>query len=148
MNREQAAIFIDESNAIENIHRPATEQEVDEFMRFMSLRYIAIVDLQKFVRIYQPDAELREKVDIDVYVGFHKPPIGGPDISRQLNRILDKVNHRDISIYDTHRAYEELHPFTDGNGRSGRMLWMWQMRSAPLGFLHTFYYQSLDGGPR
>ena len=37
------------------------------------------------------------------------------------------------------------HPFTDGNGRSGRALWLWQMNNhAPFGFLHTFYYQTLE----
>jgi len=24
------------------------------------------------------------------------------------------------------------------------MLWLWMMQEAPLGFLHTFYYQTLD----
>lgn len=46
--------------------------------------------------------------------------------------------------WEVHIAYEMLHPFTDGNGRSGRMLWAWQMRNFPLDFLHTFYYQTLN----
>jgi Fic family protein len=36
----------------------------------------------------------------------------------------------------------------DGNGRSGRAIWLWQMLrqegGAPLGFLHHFYYQTLE----
>ena len=50
--------------------------------------------------------------------------------------------------WQTHNDYENLHPFTDGNGRSGRMLWAWQMRNdddaMARGFLHTFYYQTLS----
>ncbi len=55
--------------------------------------------------------------------------------------------------YISHVAYENLHPFTDGNGRSGRALWLWQMMhgtmrqvnmARDLGFLHTFYYQTLN----
>jgi hypothetical protein len=40
-------------------------------------------------------------------------------------------------------------PTTDGNGRSGRALWLWCMRGrAPLGFLHQFYYQTLGAAER
>ena len=42
----------------------------------------------------------------------------------------------------------------DGNGRSGRILWAWQMiehninPGLSLGFLHTFYYQALSAWER
>ena len=46
-------------------------------------------------------------------------------------------------------AYEMLHPFMDGNGRSGRALWAWMMLRLgqdpfALLFLHRFYYQTLE----
>lgn len=60
----------------------------------------------------------------------------------------DDVNNsgRD-GAYRCHVVYETLHPFTDGNGRSGRAVWLRQMGwivRAPLGFLHHFYYQTLQ----
>ena len=51
---------------------------------------------------------------------------------------------RALGACETHVRYELLHPFLDGNGRSGRALWLWLMGQAPLGFLHTFYYQTLS----
>ena len=62
------------------------------------------------------------------------------------SRLIDN----DATPYDIHRRYETLHPFMDGNGRSGRILWAWQMihhdirPGLSLGFLHAFYYQTLD----
>ena len=134
--------FITESNAIEGIQRPPTDAEIAEYERFMNLRIINILDLEKFVSVYQPNERLRDKVGTDVMIGYHRPPRGGPRIFSDLRALLTSLEYR--TPYENHQAYEELHPFTDGNGRSGRMLWMWQMKKAPLGFLHTWYYQSLD----
>ena len=55
------------------------------------------------------------------------------------------------SPYDVHCEYEDLHPFMDGNGRTGRALLAWMMirrkgweSTFALPFLHRWYYQSLD----
>ena len=66
-----------------------------------------------------------------------------------LGEILADAVDECSSAYVLHCRYESLHPFTDGNGRSGRALWLWMMggiEEAPLGFLHTWYYQSLEAG--
>lgn len=136
--------FIKESNAIEGIHREPTEAEIAEYDRFMALEKVTIGDLKKFVKVYQPDALLRNKYGLDVRVGGYYPPRGDNNMESWLNEILDDIGIQ--TAWKIHNRYESLHPFTDGNGRSGRMLWMWQMREAPLGFLHTFYYQTLSEG--
>ncbi len=135
--------FIAESNRIEGIHRPPTEQEVAEYRRFMALDYITVEALQAFVRVYQPGAVLRDRAGLDVRVGPHVPIAGGPAVRSSLEELLSEM--REMSPYEVHCEYETIHPFTDGNGRSGRMLWAWQMREFPLGFLHHFYYQALQG---
>jgi len=61
-----------------------------------------------------------------------------------LENILVLAHYDRTHAFEVHLDYEHLHPFTDGNGRSARMLWAWQMREFPLGFLHTFYYQALS----
>ncbi len=85
-------------------------------------------------------------------IGGRIPQRGGPEIRTQLENLLTRalqsasglISIADANAFNVHIAYEHLHPFTDGNGRSGRMLWAWQLQRFPLGFLHTFYYQTLS----
>jgi len=139
------ATFVEESNFIEGIYRESTEAELLMMTSFIDLEVVTVDTLVAFVQVHQPDAKLRLNGEM-VYVGGHTPPPGGQNILYALQNILDKVNAGTLTPYTAHVEYEMLHPFTDCNGRSGRALWLWMMNgSAPLGFLHTFYYQTLDG---
>lgn len=142
------ADFIAESNLIEGIVRDPTAAEIEMFNHFMQLKTVTVRDLQEFVSIYEPGARLRDyQACPGVTVGNYTPPASGPDIRDDLNGILNGIHPNGDwgNAYWTHVCYERLHPFTDGNGRSGRMLWKWMMQdSHTKGFLHTFYYQSLQ----
>jgi len=135
--------FIKQSNRIEGIFRQPKPAETDEFSRFMALDKITIDDLTKFVSVYQPDAQIRSKTGLNVQVGLHIPPPGGDLIIEELERILVLVN-ANYNAYDRHVEYETLHPFTDCNGRSGRMIWAWMVRDLRLQFLQRWYYDSLN----
>lgn len=143
--------FVKESNKIEGILRQPTKAELIEAERFLNLDIVRIDDLVSFVQVYQPDAILRDRAGLDVRVGNHIAPRGGPEIVGALHKVIDLANDYDSSPWATHNAYETLHPFTDGNGRSGRILWAWQMVNQDcwpflrLGFLHAHYYQTLSG---
>lgn len=89
------------------------------------------------------EGELRGAYGMDVRVGSHYPPLGGITIPYKLQEICQGT----VDPFHRHRRFQDLHPFTDGNGRTGRLLWLRDMQQAgrnlSLGFLHTFYYQAL-----
>lgn len=142
--------FIAESNKIEGIIRAPDLAEVGAFGRFVELPQITLPELNGLTRTFQPDARLRDQPGMNVRVGTHVAPQGGPEIVTALESLLGSINARqDYGPYRAHRLYETLHPFTDGNGRSGRAIWAWQMMRDDdpmigLGFLHAFYYQALQ----
>jgi hypothetical protein len=138
--------FLIESNRIEGISH-VSEAEMAAGGAFLGLKSLKISDLAEYVQITQPDAVLRDKIGLNVRIGGYFPPEGGPGIPEKLNTLLKHANRAEISPFEAHIYYESLHPFTDGNGRSGRLLWLWMMCRGigfpTLGFLHTFYYQTL-----
>ena len=157
--KKELVDFVIESNRIEGIVG-ATGLDVSATSHFIGLNRIYISDIVSLVNHLQPDAFIRVGVGSDVTVGgSYSPPRGGPAIMMVLGEILDHVDLWEqglpnASPYKVHCDYETLHPFTDGNGRSGRALWAWQMLHAPLGtrerrvglglgFLHEWYYQGL-----
>ncbi len=139
--------FVRESNRIEGIGRDPAWQEIDAHERLLATRPLMIQDLERFVSVCEPRAKLRTEVGMDVFVGDYTPPPGGPGILRDLTELLAFINDHGgyEAAWQAHMRYETLHPFMDGNGRSGRAVWLWMIGGgAPLGFLHAFYYHTLS----
>lgn len=146
--------FVEESNMIEGILRPPTGDEVDAHDALLRQGYLTVDDLEGLVAVLQPDAVLRTQFGLDVRVADHVPPPGGYAVRGALTSLLFDASRLRRTCYEVGCEYQNLHPFTDGNGRSGRALWLWMMtrhtRRHPRGayragvsFLHEWYYQSL-----
>ena len=140
--------FVAESNRIEGIHLEPTPEEIRAHREFIARKRVKVQHVQALVAVCQPNAVLRATTDIHgVRVGNHVAPPSGPKIVADLDLLLRRIASDALTPWSAHVAYETLHPFTDCNGRSGRMLWLWTMGGvfgAQLGFLHHWYYASLQ----
>jgi Fic family protein len=70
--------------------------------------------------------------DIQVYVGQYTPP--APDmVSGLMSELLEWWNDRArecspvVSSAIVQYQFEDIHPFADGNGRTGRALALWDL---------------------
>ena len=98
---------------------------------------------------------------IAVRVGRHFPPVAA-DVSGLMFELLEWWNKKSVGLSPVlssailHYRFEDIHPFADGNGRTGRALALWELYRRGFDSHHIFsvdeyywedrpgYYAALD----
>jgi len=156
--------FVAESNRIERIDRMPTRHELDAHLRLATDNHLTVGDVSIFVRSLgdvEHGGALRNRRGMNVEVGDHVAPPGGPEIPERLAQILDwaiqpraTFAQHERDAHELYGLYEDLHPFLDGNGRSGRALWLrfmlsfdpeevWKGYVRQTLFLNAYHYATL-----
>ena len=82
--------------------------------------------------------------DCQVNIGGHIPPTAS-EVPRLMEEWYAKWPNMDS--WEAHNTFEAIHPFQDGNGRLGRLIWLAKAKGEGYrfqrGFLHQYYYQTL-----
>lgn len=82
-----------------------------------------IVELGKLV---EPSVNREGMRNMDVRVGDDKK-VHWKSIHNELDTLLEELPSIDPAKF--YRRYEDIHPFADGNGRTGTLLYNWMLKS-------------------
>lgn len=141
--------FLRESNAIEDIRDENSLKQACNAWRYLMQQDVlsvgVILKTHKILMLNQRGLLPNEKGyfrQVPVYVGGHScmsweniPKAVEGFIDRTIFKVVgDEKLVADCIKYD-HIHYEKIHPFVDGNGRTGRMFLNWQRIKAGLPIL-------------
>lgn len=152
MNKNKLKEFLEESNAIEREYSDVALQDAlqawtcgaiilqtEEF----TLGLVLAIHRRLLKRLYP---EVAGKIrDVPVYIGGHVKDQSKEEIKKELQLLFNIWNTTNFAsmndkekiefIKDWHVKFEKIHPFIDGNGRTGRILMNLQRLSVGLPLL-------------
>ena len=136
---------------------------VEKHAKKKTIRHEDIFDLHRLMAAAVMDqGEAGRYRTIAVRVGKHFPPPPS-DVSPRMFELLEWWNQKATSLSPVlssailHYQFEWIHPFADGNGRTGRALALWELYRRGFDSHHIFsvdeyywenrpaYYEALDG---
>ena len=136
--------FLEESNAIEGEYSDEALEEAMEAWQFLIGRdSITIPGILQMHKILMKTRDLKEKYkgvlrDCPVYIGGREA-MDHREIRAALKDWCRQTNADNPDWEALHISYERIHPFVDGNGRTGRHLMNWtrlKKCDLPLWIIH------------
>lgn len=126
--------LIHNSNLIEDINDP--EEDLQSLRAWNFINKQAHISQPTLLKMHAlitknqlPPNECGRYRTVNVWVGNHVPP--EPFLAQQLcyNWLMDLLEHYlTLDPVQMHIRFEHIHPFVDGNGRTGRMLMWWHQK--------------------
>jgi len=138
--------FLRESNEIEREFSKKAHEDTYKAWKFLEyfdeLSLTRILECHKLL-MTRLNKEIAGRIrNVDVRVGYHIMP-SFEQVEMLLNRLLEFVPQTEEEIRQWHIQFEGIHPFEDGNGRTGRIIMNWHRvkNSLPLLVIHTGHEQ-------
>jgi len=135
-------LFLKESNAIEGEFSQKALEDSKRAWKFTK-RYSGQMNIYFICQIHKRlmkrlNPEIAGKIrDCDIWVGNRKG-INPENIREELRLLCNKGLYPDYTeeqIKTFHIQFEKIHPFRDGNGRTGRIILNWQRLKIELPLL-------------
>jgi fido (protein-threonine AMPylation protein) len=154
---EEVTKFLLESNAIEGVFGDEALEDAEKAWKYTLsygvterpdyLDYKVLLHMHKLLMKRLNPRIAGKFREVDVYIGEQKKGYHGVEVLKSELRDLFSTMHGNNFIEGKaeeftrhcHVMYEDIHPFEDGNGRTGRILYNWQRLNMglPLHIIHS-----------
>jgi Fic family protein len=158
----QEELFLIESNLIEGVGEEGLGDSIKAYLYLMQVKPpLNLKHILKVHRLLMQNlnpriaGKLRE-VPVGIYSGGSLVrscplPLHIPEL---MSNFLENINNkRNLTIYpeekprhceENHIEFEYMHPFEDGNGRVGRIIWAWNRKQMSLPLLIVYNKQKQE----
>lgn len=134
--------FLNESNAIEGVYTYEALEDAKEAWEYAKLLKYLRTDKVLVIHeilMHRLDPKIAGKIrKIPVYIGGREAPNAGSIRRRMFQLFNDMCPNTETEIKNRHVEFEKIHPFEDGNGRVGRIIYNWELLKAgfPIHVIH------------